>query len=283
MKKNLLLAFIAVSTFGINRSLGQASCTPDLSCLAGASAGICPDSATGIPSANINAAYNTTVSVKIPTSYTSGTTTYNLSHFAITNVEVDTTTGGSGTYHPLSSIGLTYMGNGTNTPSAGATGIPSYTMTRFAYWTAPGNACVVVSGTPTKTGSFPVKISSQIRTPFAGGGFWVPAPDNTDYKMVVLPPAGVDAMGALKFEVKQNNPNPFNASSRITFTSPNPSEVEFKVFNMLGAVVYSKVIKADKGSNSVDVDAAAFSPGVYVYSIKSGDRTITKRMIVSAK
>jgi hypothetical protein len=282
MKKNLLLAFIFASVAGITDSFSQASCTPSLGCLGSATEGICPDSATGIPAGTISVAYNTTVSVKIPASYTSGTTSYTFTHFAITEVEVDTTTGATGAYVPLSAIGLTYLGNGTNTPS-GVAGIGSYTMTKFCYWNAPSTACVVVSGTPNKEGVFPIRIKSQIRALVISFYTWIPAPDNNDYDMNVMPPAGVESISGMKFEVKQNNPNPFSSTSKIDFVSSNPSEVEVKIFNMLGSVVYSKTIKAEKGSNSLELDATAFSPGVYVYSVKNGEKTITKRMIVSAK
>ncbi|MCW3101820.1 MAG: Fibronectin type domain protein [Bacteroidetes bacterium] len=283
MMKKLLFAFFLASTFGTTETFAQASCTPDLSCLGTATEGICPDSATGIPTANIGAAYNTTVSVKIPAVYTYMGTTYNLTHFVITNVDVDTTAGSTGSYVPLSAIGLTYLGSGGNSPSGGASGVSGVTMTQHCYWAAPGSACVVVSGTPTKQGTFPIRIKSQIRTLVFGSGVWIPAPDNTDYRMTVLGPAGVESMSAAKFEVMQNNPNPFSSVSKISFSSATPADVEFKVFNMLGSVVFSKTIKAEKGMNSYELDASSFSAGIYVYSMKSGDKTITKRMIVSGK
>jgi hypothetical protein len=282
MKRNLLFAFLFTAVLGITDSLGQASCTPSLSCLGTATEGICPDSATGIPAAYLSTTYNTTVSVKIPAVYTYMSTTYNLTHFVITDVEIDTTAGSTGSYVPLSAIGLTYLGNGSNTPS-GATGVSGLTMTKFCYWVAPGNACVIVSGTPNKAGVFPIRIKSQIRTVIFGSGVWIPAPDNTDYKMTVLATSGIESASALKFELKQNNPNPFNSSSKIDFIAATSSEVEFKVFNMLGSVVYAKTLKAEKGQNTFELDASSFSPGIYVYSMKNGDKTITKRMIVSGK
>lgn len=282
MIKKLLFAFLLASTFGITESRAQASCTPNLSCLGTATEGICPDSTTGIPPAIISTPYNTTVSVKIPSVYTYMGTTYNLTHFVITNVDIDTSAAGTGTYVPLSAIGLSYLGSGGNTP-AGATGVSGLTMTQHCYWTAPGSACVVVSGTPNKAGTFPIRIKSQIRTVIFGGGIWIPAPDNTDYRMVVTSPTGVESLSALKFDVLQNNPNPFNSVSKIEYTSESATEIDFKIFNMLGSVVYSKAIKAEKGINSFELDASSFSPGIYVYSMKNGDKTITKRMIVSGK
>jgi hypothetical protein len=280
IKKLLSLYFTGV--IGIAASFGQATCSPNLSCIpTGETSGICPDSATGIPGGVLNTAYSTNMSIMIPSSYTSGTTTYNFSHFAVTEVTVDTSAAHSGTYVPLSAIGLTYLGNGLNT--LGSSNIGSYTMTNYCYWAAPGSACVIVSGTPTKSGNFPVRIKSQIRAFVVAFYTWIPAPDNNDYKIVVSPTAGIETIDLTKFDVKQNVPNPFNSISEITYSSLNSNEVDFKVYNMLGKVVMNKTVKAEKGSNTIEVDASSFSPGIYVYSIKNGDKTITKRMIVSNK
>lgn len=284
MIKKLLSLYLLTVSIGIISSFGQASCTTDFSCLpGGATEGICPDSAAGLPLAVLSTPYTVTMSVKIPASYTYSGTTYNLTHFGITEVTVDTSASGSGTYVPLTSIGLNYLGSGSNAPSGGANAIGSYTMTRYCYWPAPSNACVVVSGTPTKVGTFPVKIKSQIRTVVLGSGIWIPAPDNTEYKIVVAATAGVDEMNANKLEVKQNQPNPFHGKSEITFLTQNANEIDFKVYNMLGKIVLAKTIKADKGSNTIELEASSFAPGIYMYSLKNDDKTITKRMIVSNK
>jgi hypothetical protein len=281
MKKLLSLCFTGMVC--IANSFGQASCTPSFSCLSGtATEGICPDSATGIPAGTMGIAYTTSLSIKIPASYTYSGTTYNLTHLGVTEVTIDTSAAGSGTYVPLSSIGLNYVGNGVNTLGS-STNIPSFTMTNYCYWTAPGGACVIVSGTPNKSGTFPIKITSQVRVNLGFGFAWFPAPDNTDYKMVVANTAGIETLDLNKFEVKQNTPNPFNFKSEIAFSSLNSTDVDFKVYNMLGKVMLSKTFKAEKGSNTISLDASSFSPGIYVYSIKNGDKTITKRMIVSNK
>jgi hypothetical protein len=284
MIKKLLSLYLFTGIIGLATSFGQASCSPGFSCLpVGATEGICPDSATGIPSSVLGSPYSTSISIKIPASYTYMGTPYNLTHLGVTEVKIDTaTTTTPGTYYPLSVIGLSYSGNGTNTPSGGASGISGYTMNNFSYWPAPGNACVVVSGTPTKAGTFPIKILSYVRVNI-GIFAWLAAPDNTDYRMVVAPTAGIEELDLNKFAVKQNVPNPFNYKSEIIFSSLTSTDVDFKIYNMLGKVVISKTVKAEKGSNTIPVDASTLSPGIYVYALKNGDKTITKRMIVSNK
>ena len=282
MIKKLLVSVVFITTFGIVNSFAQATCTPDLTCIAvGADHGICPDSTTGIPSGILNQAYTTTMSIKIPQTTVSSGTTYTLSDFAVTSVLINLT--GGTTWVPLSNIGLSYDGSGTNTPAGGAAGIGSYTMTNHCYWPAPGTGCVVVSGTPNTAGTFPIKITSQARAFVIVTNIWTAAPDNLDYKLVIANPASVETLDLTKFDVEQNAPNPFSGKSEIRFSSVNTTDVDFKVFNLLGAVVYDDKFKAEKGVNTINVEANSFAPGVYMYSIKNGDYTISKRMIVSGK
>jgi hypothetical protein len=282
MIKKLLSSVLLIATVGVVNSFGQqANCTPNISCVPTDSTfGICPDSATGLPGATLNQAYSVSMSIKIPASTTSFGQTVALSHLALTDVQVDL---GNGTYVPAANLGLTYLGSGANAPSGGVSGINSYTMTKYCYWDAPGTACVIVSGTPNAVGTFPIRIKSQGRANTGFGYIWAPAPDNNKYRLVVTGPTGIETLDNVKFEVEQNYPNPFSDKSEIHYSSATAANVEFKVYNMLGAIVYSNKYKSEKGANTITVDANTFSPGIYMYSIKNGDNTITKRMIVSNK
>ncbi len=285
--KKLLSSVLLISSLGVLDSFAQAGCTPNISCVPTDSTfGICPDSMTGIPSAIINQAYTVTMSIKLPASIVAvvagQTVTLTLSHLALTEVLVDTSTSGTAVWVDLSAIGLTYLGSGSNTPSGGISGISGYTMTKFCYWDAPGQSCVIVSGTPTKAGDFPVKIKSKGRGVVSGFGTWANAPENNNYKLLVVDPAaGIESLNLSKFDVAQNIPNPFSNRTEIGFTSVTNSEVEFKVYDMLGALVYASNFKSVKGINTISLDANSFAPGVYMYSVKNGAITTTKRMVVS--
>ncbi len=268
-----------MSSVGVMNSSAQALCTPDISCVHPDSTfGICPDSATGLPAGIIAQAYTVTMSIKIPGSTTVSGTTYPLTHLALTDVLVDTA--GGGTYIALSNLGLSYLGSGTNSPSGGAAGITGYTMTKFGYWNAPGQSCVIVSGTPNKAGTFPIRIKSEARVN-VGMFIWAPVPDNNNYRIIVNVPVGIELLHSAKFEVVQNAPNPFNDKTEIKFSSVNTTVVEFKVYDLLGSVVYNSSVKAEKGLNTIVLEANSFVPGVYMYAIKNGNSTITKRMVVS--
>ena len=284
MIKKLLSTGLFIASVGVMNSSAQALCTSNISCVPTDSTfGICPDSMTGLPAGTVGQAYTVTMSIKIPGSQTVAGIPYTLTHLALTEVKVDTSTSGSAVWVDLSVLGLTYLGSGTNSPSGGVTGISGYTMTKFGYWDAPGQSCAIVSGTPNKTGTFPIKIISQARAIFFGAGTWAAAPENTDYRLVVSAPTGIATMDLTKNDVSQNIPNPFSDKSEIRFTSVSSSDVEFKVFNLLGSVVYSSNFKSVKGVNTINMEANSFSPGVYMYSVKNGANTITTRMVVSSK
>ena len=284
MIKKLLSAILLIVSVGVMNSSAQAVCTPDITCVpADSTFGICPDSMAGIPSGTLGQAYTVTMSIKLPSTAIIFGQTVTLTHLALTEVLADTSTSGTAAYVDLSVIGLSYIGSGTNTPS-GCTNcaISGYTMTKFCYWEAPGPSCVIVSGTPTKAGDFPIKIKSKARGVVSGFGQWVNATENNDYILhVVDQTVGIESQNLSKFDVGQNIPNPFSNKSEIGFISVNNSDVDFKVYNLLGSMVYNNTFKSVKGINTITLDANSFSPGVYMYSVKNGNTTITKRMVVS--
>jgi hypothetical protein len=83
------------------------------------------------------------------------------------------------------------------------------------------------------------------------------------------------------FELEQNYPNPFNPTTSITFTLNKKSQVELKVFNVLGSEIATIVNETKAaGKHSVSFDAKDLSSGVYFYQLKTGDQTITRKMML---
>jgi hypothetical protein len=142
----------------------------------------------------------------------------------------------------------------------------------------------VISGTPTAAWNHQIIIHGigHLTFPITGTPF-TQGIDNKQYRSIVIDPAGIETLDLTTFDVDQNNPNPFGDFTQIRFSSVTVANVEFKVYNMLGAIVYDNSFKADKGVNTIRIGANSFAPGVYIYSITNGDRTITKRMIVAGK
>ncbi len=85
-----------------------------------------------------------------------------------------------------------------------------------------------------------------------------------------------------KFELLQNYPNPFNPSTSIAFTIPEDSQVELKVFNILGEVVEVLVNNEElkAGFHKKIFNAGYLASGVYFYSIKAGDFKAVKKLML---
>lgn len=78
--------------------------------------------------------------------------------------------------------------------------------------------------------------------------------------------------------VNQNFPNPFNPSTRIQFSIPNDELVEISVHNILGELMDYKNQFLNAGNYSINWNSKG-SAGVYFYTIKTNDQSITKKMI----
>ncbi len=84
-----------------------------------------------------------------------------------------------------------------------------------------------------------------------------------------------------KFQLQQNYPNPFNPTTAIDFTIPKAGYVSLKVYNVLGQEVATLVngFKAPQ-AYTVNFDGANLATGIYFYTLKYGDRSITKKMLL---
>ncbi|PID27217.1 MAG: hypothetical protein CR982_06375 [Candidatus Cloacimonadota bacterium] len=79
-----------------------------------------------------------------------------------------------------------------------------------------------------------------------------------------------------------NYPNPFNPVTTINFYLQNSSDIKFKVFNLKGEEVFSKIMKGyPKGYNSIIFDGSKYSSGIYFYRLTFDKLTFTKRMILA--
>jgi hypothetical protein len=134
-----------------------------------------------------------------------------------------------------------------------------------------------------------------------------PVPENLAYSNATMQHAGTDgfALGDLNwfpaqlanwhplavqstgdvlpqsFELSQNYPNPFNPSTKIDFSIMKSSQVELKVYNMLGQEVASIVnAMLTAGSYTATFDASRLASGVYLYKLTAGTNVSTKKMVL---
>jgi hypothetical protein len=87
---------------------------------------------------------------------------------------------------------------------------------------------------------------------------------------------------AYEFALDDAYPNPFNPSTTIEFTLPEPTAVSLKVYNMLGeevAVLIDGAVKSE-GRQQVQFNASNLPSGVYFYRIQAGKFTAMKKIVL---
>jgi hypothetical protein len=91
---------------------------------------------------------------------------------------------------------------------------------------------------------------------------------------------GVGEDKPLTFALSQNNPNPFNPVTIITYSVPEKTPVNLEIFDLSGKKVGILVngIK-DKGNYSVEWKPENLASGIYLYKIEAGKYTETKKMV----
>lgn len=88
------------------------------------------------------------------------------------------------------------------------------------------------------------------------------------------------------FNLQQNNPNPVFYSAIIRYALPQSCRVELKVFNVSGKEIVT-LVEQNQGPgyyqvnwNIQNVSKKQLANGVYVYQLKAGGFTETKKMVI---
>ncbi|MFQ3596745.1 MAG: T9SS type A sorting domain-containing protein [Chloroherpetonaceae bacterium] len=83
------------------------------------------------------------------------------------------------------------------------------------------------------------------------------------------------------FALAQNYPNPFNPSTRIAYQIPKTSEVQLKVYDVLGREVETLVSGVQQaGRYEVVFNASRLASGIYFYRLQAGGVSQTMRMVM---
>ena len=82
-----------------------------------------------------------------------------------------------------------------------------------------------------------------------------------------------------KFALLSNYPNPFNASTMISYQLPVSGHVKLEVYNLFGQKVATLIdSEQEAGYKSITWDASEVSSGLYFYKLTAGDYTEIKTM-----
>ena len=83
------------------------------------------------------------------------------------------------------------------------------------------------------------------------------------------------------FSLDQNFPNPFNPSTKITFTLKKSGYTSLTIYNVLGQRISTPIAgEIAAGKHEVTFDASALSTGVYFYRLESGSFFDVKKMLL---
>lgn len=81
--------------------------------------------------------------------------------------------------------------------------------------------------------------------------------------------------------VSQNIPNPCNGISKVYVVLDEPCDMSLEVTNMMGQLVYQLPVRHySTGKNELTINASSLTSGVYFYTVRSGNKAVTKKMMV---
>jgi len=250
MKKILLLTLAISATIFTYQNV-SAQCTPDPTCNDIGNPGeMCPEN---LPPATVNVPYNQVVTIIPPASFNYNGQTVSINKIKITNVE-------------NIPQGLTYQCSPANCEFA-----PTTPVTRY---------CILLSGTPTTPGTYPLKVHVVPYILVFGTPTALPEQiDDTSLVMVVNTASYAQIVNSSKFTLLPPQPNPFNSTVSINYYSPYTSSIDLQIFDVLGNKVYEEKMIANKGENSFKFDGSNLKQGVYIYRVNNGRENFVKQLI----
>jgi hypothetical protein len=138
-------------------------------------------------------------------------------------------------------------------------------------------------------------VPQDVRYGTAGGwnGRFIPSYAYTDayafehhlisYRVTAPPPSGVgiNEVAANGFSLNQNQPNPFNGQTTISYSLNKGAEkISVQIFDVTGVKLFERNDSNVKAGNySVDVNTADYAAGLYFYTINVDGQKLTKKMI----
>lgn len=117
---------------------------------------------------------------------------------------------------------------------------------------------------PTKSSNR--QIYSHYRADLANSGIFYPTDE----------PSGIEQNIPADFAILNQYPNPFNPVTTIIFNLPKADNVQFKVYNTLGQMVFQQQKSyLSSGVKQIAFNGSYLSSGLYIYSISYGKQTLT--------
>jgi hypothetical protein len=92
---------------------------------------------------------------------------------------------------------------------------------------------------------------------------------------------GIAHLAPTDYSMSQNYPDPFNPTTKIEFTIMKTSDVNLRVFNLLGQTVSTLVDgRMNAGTHTVLFKANGLASGIYFYRIEAGKFVSIRKMVL---
>lgn len=141
--------------------------------------------------------------------------------------------------------------------------------------------CARLEGTPNQLGTYNLVINVQGWTTVFGNPI---AQDiSFDQYIFIVNEDGVsiDELSSDNVSLGQNIPNPASTVTSIPFNMEASGSVKLSVVNLLGEVLINEQVQGKRGDNSVKIDVAQLDNGIYLYTIETKGKKLTKRLIIN--
>lgn len=107
---------------------------------------------------------------------------------------------------------------------------------------------------------------------------------DTELNCIFPPEEGLTNSNGCVNALFQNNPNPFNTVTTITFNLQDGAKKASIIIYDLNGIQIVEYPISDESTNCISIDANIFQPGIYLYSLLVDDKLIdTKRMVITTK
>ena len=230
-----------------------AQCTPSNLCFDALNNGeLCPDK---LSDGTIHIPYNESVTIVPPTN----------ANF------------GSQGIIPLKKIKIIAIDN----LPAGLTWLTNASNAEFNVTNPSTKYCIILSGTPSISGTFLLKIKALYYTDYSNG--YIQAPEQIeDLTVSITINSNLNSnlnASTNKFSYFDPEPNPFTTTTRIGFYAARAGWYELIVFDVVGNKLHNEKKVTQKGECYFDFTGIKLSRGVYFYSIQNGQDKITRQLI----
>jgi hypothetical protein len=146
--------------------------------------------------------------------------------------------------------------------------------------------CVFPSVAINSDDNFYVVYQSDIEPGMAIRGDLDPYGDNLIRFMKVLKEdvwTGINdnSLSVLDSDVSQNSPNPATGLTTIKVNIRKPAKLYLDVTNLFGQkIIEVNAGKVLQGMNEITIDVSNLSEGVYFYTVRAGEASVTRKMVV---